>query len=250
MPAGAHYEGGGQWYINVGGGDPNSDDPSERPRRWRPERGSGFTQDDLPLPQGSRIDWTAYLLPSNPVDPLTQGLVEARDALQKPLCRALFAGTNAVSMLGTYISNGLITVGTSYPVAQRGGGTRNENFESADVGAVTSLGGAGSYANASGGRTSANPITVNRNGFFFTGRTSDGRDLTTLQGRGFEGLSLRQLRGAVLIHELLHAAGRLPHDKDNPTRSQKNSELVRRLCFPDARIPQERTTLSTQLFRR
>jgi muramidase (phage lysozyme) len=49
MPAGAHYEGGGQWYINVGGGDPNSDDPSERPRRWRPERGSGFTQDDLPL---------------------------------------------------------------------------------------------------------------------------------------------------------------------------------------------------------
>lgn len=38
MPAGARYEGGGRWYVNVGGGDPNSDDPSERPRRWRPER--------------------------------------------------------------------------------------------------------------------------------------------------------------------------------------------------------------------
>jgi hypothetical protein len=80
-----------------------------------------------------------------------------------------------LTLLNTYSSNNLITSGSSYPVAQSGGGIRNERFSSAYVGAVTSYA-AGSYPSptTAGVRISANPITINQNGFYFSGRDSRG----------------------------------------------------------------------------
>jgi hypothetical protein len=222
------------------------------PAEWIETGLSLSIQTPADLPSASRRrDRTAYLLPSNPVSALDQGLVAARNALQNPLCRALFGDTDPVSMLGTYLSNGLIQVGTSYAVAQRGGGTTSRNFRSADVGAVTNYA-TGSYQSPDSPnvRISANPITINQNGFYFTGRTANGMALNTLRGRGFEGLSLTQIRGAVIIHELLHAATRIPSDDENPEQSQRNSELVRLLCFPSASITPTRGRTSNQLLTR
>lgn len=106
---------------------------------------------------------------------------------------------------------------------------------------------AGSYPHPTvpGLRVSANPITINQGGFYFSGRDIHGVDVTTIRDRGFYGLSLGQLRGAVLIHELLHAAYRIPGDWDNPTQSQANSELVRTFCFPNTLVSTTTTGLAT-----
>lgn len=151
-----------------------------------------------------------------------------------------------MTLLNTYSSNNLITSGSSYPVARSGGGTRNERFSSGDVGAATSYA-AGSYPSptAAGVMISANPITINQNGFFFSGRDSHGVAVNTLRDRGFYGLSLGQVRGAVIIHELLHVMSRIPSDGNNPRQSQRNSELVRRFCFPNRPLSTTSTPLAT-----
>lgn len=161
-------------------------------------------------------------------------------------CRSLFGNIDPTNLLNTYYNNGLITSGSSYPVAQAGGGNRTERFTSADTGAVTSYA-AGSYPNANGVRVSANPITVNSNGFYYTGRLSNNRPVGSVRGGGFEGLNMSQVRGAVIIHELLHAANRIPSDNpatlnDGGRQSRANSERVRVFCFsrlnnPNAPIP-------------
>jgi hypothetical protein len=148
------------------------------------------------------------------------------------LCRALFGGTNPLDLLNTYASNSLINSGSSYLIAQSGGGLGTRSFQSANVGAVTSYA-AGSYLNSAGLRISANPITINNNGFFFSGRTASGMLVNTLQNAGFYGLSLSQIREAVIIHELLHVAGRIASDHDDSEQSRRNSELVRQFCFPN-----------------
>ena len=133
------------------------------------------------------------LCPQDPTPtPVSQGIDQARQALQQnTLCRALFGGTNPLTLLNTYASNGLISSGTTYPVAQSGGGIRQQNFSSGDIGAVTSYA-AGSYPSPTspGVRISANPITINQNGFYFSGNNSAGVAVNTLQGAGFQGLSL------------------------------------------------------------
>jgi len=186
--------------------------------------------------------------PQNPApNPVTQGIDQARQALQQnTLCRALFGGANPLTLLNTYASNGLISSGTTYPVAQPGGGTRQQNFGSGDVGAVTSYA-AGSYPSptAPGVRISANPITINQNGFYFSGNNSAGVAVNTLQGAGFQGLSLGQIRGAVIIHELLHVVSRIPGDSGNPTQSRANSELVRHFCFSNTPVSTTTTPLAT-----
>jgi len=133
------------------------------------------------------------LCPQDPTPtPVSQGIDQARQALQQnTLCRALFGGTNPLTLLNTYASNGLISSGTTYPVAQSGGGIRQQNFSSGDIGAVTSYAD-GSYPSPTspGVRISANPITINQNGFYFSGNNSAGVAVNTLQGAGFQGLSL------------------------------------------------------------
>ena len=140
----------------------------------------------------------------------------------------------------------MISSGTTYPVAQPGGGTRQQNFGSGDIGAVTSYA-AGSYPSPTspGVRISANPITINQNGFYFSGNNSAGVAVNTLQGAGFQGLSLGQIRGAVITHELLHVVSRIPADAGNPTQSRANSELVRHFCFPNTRVSTTTTPLAT-----
>src|SRR5678815_2214646 len=116
-------------------------------------------------------------VPQNPApNPVTQGIDQARQALQQnSLCGALFGGTNPLTLLNNYASNGLISSGTTYPVAQSGGGIGQRHFSSGDVGAVTSYA-AGSYPRPTspGARISANPITINQNGFYFSGNNSAG----------------------------------------------------------------------------
>lgn len=146
----------------------------------------------------------------------------------------MFGGTNVLDLLNTYASNELITSGNTYPVFEKSR-VKQENFTSGDVGAVTSFA-AGSYPNSLGRPVSANPITINRSGFYYSGRDSTGNDITNMRDRGFYGLSLSQLRGAVILHELLHVAGRIPRDSDDPRQSHANSELVRRFCFPNTRL--------------
>jgi hypothetical protein len=53
---------------------------------------------------------------------------------------------------------------------------------------------------------------------------------------GFENLGLSDIRGAVIIHELLHAFGKIPNGdaailKVNNRQSKPNSEIVRENCF-------------------
>lgn len=50
-------------------------------------------------------------------------------------------------------------------------------------------------------------------------------------------LTIAEARGAVIIHELLHAVGRIPSDGENQVQSARNAELVRLFCFtyPNAR---------------
>jgi RHS repeat-associated protein len=168
--------------------------------------------------------------------PLEQGLDAARNALQKKSCADLFGDlsnlgfASPTDLLNTYANNNLIRVGSSYPTANG-----DVKFSSADIGAITTYA-TGSYLNANGVKVSANVITVNKNGFFFSGRVEDGTLVNTIRGGGFEGLGLTDIRGAVLIHELLHAVGRIPSDdpsvlKDNGKQSRANAELVRKNCF-------------------
>ena len=103
------------------------------------------------------------------------------------------------------------------------------------MGAMTTLA-AGSFVNRVGATQSASVITINPHGFFYSGRLNDGRSVATVRGSGFEGLNMDSVRGAVIIHELLHATGRIPSDlpselHDGGRQSMANAELVRKTCF-------------------
>ena len=163
---------------------------------------------------------------------VNQGINAASQALSgNTLCRALFRGTHALNLLNTYVSNGLINSGSNYQVMRRGGRLETRGFQSGDIGAVTSYA-AGSFLNSAGIRISASPITINNNGFFFSGRNTSGVLINSILNAGFYELSLSQLRGAVIIHELLHVAGRIPSDLNDSEQSRNNSDLVRQFCFP------------------
>jgi RHS repeat-associated protein len=189
--------------------------------------------------------------PVNAVDPtglageLDQGIGQARDALRSGLCRSLFGNNDPLQLLNNYLNNGLITVGSSFPVL-RGSTIQPERFSSGNTGAATSYA-AGSYPSTSGVRVSANPITINRNGFYFSGRTDRGVPVNTIRGGGFEGLNLAQIRGVVILHELLHVVSRIPSDLDNLARSQANSELVRLTCFSSLNNPNAPISTPTTL---
>ena len=236
LPPGTHYIGNGRYADGGPPGDRREGVLEED------DFADLFPQNTQQLPTGQNLDRILELLRLG--EAVAQGIDQARQAFQQnPMCRALFFGTNPLTLLSTYTSNGLISAGTSYRELQPGGGMRQVNFTSADVGAVTSTA-AGSYPGSTPRvRISANPITINENGFYFSGNNSAGVAVNTLQRAGFRGLSLAQIRGAVIIHELLHAAGRIPSDGTNPTQSQANSELVRRFCFPNRPV----TTITTPL---
>lgn len=164
---------------------------------------------------------------------LQQGIDSARKALRNKKCSALFGDMkvegfeSAIDLLDIYADNNLTREGKSDLL-----GTK---FESAGVGAVTNHA-ASSFRNSAGVMQSASVITINRNGFYFSGRLDDGSDVTLIKGGGFERLDMSKVRGAVIIHELLHAMGRIPNDvpaqlKDGGKQSMANAQLVRKNCF-------------------
>ncbi len=168
--------------------------------------------------------------------PLSLGLDAARNALQNKKCADLFGDLskygfkNPTELLNTYENNNLIRVGTSYPTL-----TGSKKFRSAGTGAIASLG-LGSYTRANGVKINASLITINQNGFYFSGRIDGGIAVNSVRRAGFEGLDLMQIRGAVIIHELLHTVNGIPSDdptilKDDGRQSRANAELVRKNCF-------------------
>lgn len=155
-------------------------------------------------------------------------------------CSQLF-GTTTES-LGFYspglfaqamFNSGLIQIGTSF---RNNGGTGSSPFAGTNTAAVTSYA-TGRLQLPSGGQVSGNGISVNANSFFMTGQLADGRQVNTLPNAGFYGLSLPNIRIAVIIHELLHSMGAIPQDgqgqrtPDDRSQSEANSEAVRNACF-------------------
>lgn len=74
----------------------------------------------------------------------------------------------------------------------------------------------------SGGRYE---ITINQRGTFFYGTSG----YEFIDGLG--GFTRTQIRGATIIHELLHAAGILPPDGADPQQSRTNQEEVLKNCY-------------------
>ena len=156
----------------------------------------------------------------------------ATEMLQdNPACRAiLFPGVNPFERMNTYMQNNLITVGTTFTRSDRSTGTFDVG-----TGATTNYA-AGSIFTARGIVQSANPITINANGFLMDGNVN-GVAVNTIRDAGFEGNSLREIRGLAMIHEDAHAFGRLPSDGGNPAQSRANSRLIKALCAPARPIP-------------
>jgi hypothetical protein len=136
---------------------------------------------------GLRLNWQSFLFnfappPRPPNSELRQGIESARNALQNQSCADLFGDLSKLGfkspldLLNTYANNNLIRVGNSYPAS-----SGSEKFKSADTGANTTYA-TGSYLNANGVKVSANVITVNRNGFYFSGRVDDGTLVNTIKG--------------------------------------------------------------------
>ncbi|MFN0110981.1 MAG: RHS repeat domain-containing protein, partial [Blastocatellia bacterium] len=174
------------------------------------------------------VDWSSIELAAA----LAGGVQDALGALDRESCRTLFEGhlvgfSSAKDMLNTYMSNGLIEISDTY--RQNGNQGSRVAFNDPSTGARTTYA-TGSFVNAAGTRVSANVIIVNSNGFYVSG-TVNNIPVNTMQGQGFEGMNLQQIRGAIILHELLHAAGAIPSDGTTPGQSSANSELVRENCF-------------------
>jgi hypothetical protein len=162
-----------------------------------------------------------------------EGIDAAKQALDThPECLEMFGSDkNPYQLFEDYSANGLITVGTGYPSTfdTTTGMWVNAPFTNINTAAITTHG-AGSLPNPTnpgGPRISASVITINISGPYFT-NLAQGRPL--LLASGFTGLTLREARGAMLIHEFLHVAG-TRQDQGNAERSDQISREVLEKCF-------------------
>ena len=76
-------------------------------------------------------------------------------------------------------------------------------------------------------------ITINSGGFYFSGSVN-GTPVQDIPRAGFNGLTFGQMQAAVILHEILHAAGVFGPDSGPGTRrgaSMANSRTVRSNCF-------------------
>jgi RHS repeat-associated protein len=146
-------------------------------------------------------------------DPLAQGIAAARSALENPTCRALFLAKkiDPIKMLERYADpkNKLLSVGPLTP-----GG---KPFEE---GVVAMTGARGI-------------IVINQDSPFVLGYFLDFEDKQRpfMNLNGFRGLTLAEARGAVVIHELMHAAKAIPSEHGDQKKSELNSVMVQILCF-------------------
>jgi hypothetical protein len=161
---------------------------------------------------------------------LLEGINEANLALARhPECLEMFGDTDPYGLLYKYVSKGLIRVRRTYPKYDSANDKWVEvPFDNVNIGAIT-VHGAASIAHPSipGIRQSVAVITINPDGPYFT-NMAQGRPLLMMPG--FQGLTLPQARGAMIIHELLRVAG-TRHDGGDPDRSREISEEVRDICF-------------------
>jgi RHS repeat-associated protein len=158
------------------------------------------------------------------------GIDEARKRLLNKLCKDLFknSGVDPSTLLDNLDNNGLIQISDSYP--KPGNPAKRDHFETGNIGAETTQG-AASYPLPTDHsiRVSAPIITINQNGFYFSGRMTN---LTPVNDLGeFSGLDIGEVQAAVIIHELLHAAGAVKPDGDDPAASQQISQDVYNNCF-------------------
>jgi RHS repeat-associated protein len=132
-------------------------------------------------------------------------------------------------MLDILVANALITVGTTYIDNQ--GTTRTFG---PGTGAVTA--GLASYPNENGTLVSTRRIQVNRNGFYFTGRTPGGAfHLADGTNTGFQGVrNLVDIQAISILHEVGHVTGRLPSDgfTSSSIFSIQNTKRVREAYLP------------------
>lgn len=165
-------------------------------------------------------------------DALEEGLEEAGRVLRKrATCRALFGATDPFWFIQAHLDAGLIQIAHDYESRESGALQRKE-FRNAGVGAVTAFSmGSLPCRTRPGERIAAARITLNARGFYFTLRDTRGNPIEREERGGMYRLSRSGVRGAVILHEMLHAANRIPSDGGNPEQSQANSETVRKSCF-------------------
>jgi hypothetical protein len=176
-------------------------------------------------------------------DPLQEGISVAREALKHLSCRRLFGATDPERLLDEMLRKGRIQVGDSYPVSiikETGQVARRQKFDSASVAAMTSR-----FLISKSSQIAW--ITLNREGFYFSGRVAGGAEINTVWP--YNGLSMREIRGIVLIHELLHVAGAIGSDQGGVVGSLAHSFLVRLFCFdfPNRQLEIPPARLGTEL---
>jgi RHS repeat-associated protein len=164
--------------------------------------------------------------PVNYIDPtgldgvLDEGIGAARDALKSGACKALFKGVDAEKLLDQYANpaNNLLRVGPT----TLGGSAMPE-----ETAAITN--------------SRSGIITINSNGFYFSGQitsfSGDRTSVTEIRAFGLYGLSPSEMRGAIILHELLHTQKLIPSDAGDINQSQINSEKVRLFCFVLPNLP-------------
>jgi RHS repeat-associated protein len=194
---------------------------------WVVEGGIGWMELYIPAPVIDLSEIMKYLA-------ILEGIAMATDALlTRPDCMTLFTGSDPtndpIKKLNDYLQNGLIRVKDTFP-DKFDKATKSwveKPFEDVNTGAITTYG-AGSLPLPNHPRgQSAAVITINASGPYFT-NLAHGKPLFI--SPGFEGLTLPQARGAMLLHELLHVF-LLRSDLGDEQKSGEISKEVRRNCF-------------------
>jgi len=185
--------------------------------------------------------------PANLVDP--DGLdpiSSARNLLRSGSCRGLFGKTNPIALLDRLIMQNHLRVSDQSPriskfIGQRFVGFSNfrpfgtAGMQTIDVSLHPSVSG-----------PERNPY------IFMSSAYVAGLASGTLYGGEFQGLSSEEVAGVSLIHELLHAAGRIPHDGGGSiqadAQSHLNNWLVKEFCVTIPNKPLSTPTALPQNF--
>jgi RHS repeat-associated protein len=179
--------------------------------------------------------------PVNFVDP--DGLdpiSSARNLLQNGSCRGLFGKTNPLTLLDNLIKRNHIRVSEKVPRISSFRGNRFVGFSD-----FRPFGKAGMETIDV---TLHPPVSgPERNPYIFMSSAFLG-DLKSKPQYGGEytGLSSEEVGGVSLIHELLHAAGRIPHDSSSDAQSHLNNWLVKEFCVTIPNKPAFTTTPALQ----
>ena len=178
--------------------------------------------------------------PVNFVDPGGLDSVSgARNLLQNASCRSLFGKTNPLNLLDRFVRENRIRVSETYPSISyfraglfvRFGGFRP--FGTA--GAVTQ-------------DVSLHPAVSGpeRNPYIWISSVFVSAVESGQQYAGYQGMSADEILGVGLIHELLHALGRIPHDGGGTPQADAqyrlNDWLVKEFCIT---IPNQPATTNT-----